>query len=70
MSTRYLHTMLRSSDIERTRPFLEALGYEFSRDIFERQQRVNHILFACVQELATEIARLRREVQALSQTTR
>jgi lactoylglutathione lyase len=29
----YLHTMLRSSDIERTRGFLEALGYEFSRDL-------------------------------------
>jgi len=31
---------------------------------------VNHILFACVQELATENARLRREVQALSHNTR
>ena len=30
---RYLHTMLRSSDIERTRPFLEALGFSFSRDL-------------------------------------
>lgn len=29
----YLHTMLRSSDIERTRAFLEALGYQFSRDL-------------------------------------
>jgi hypothetical protein len=44
--------------------------FEYSRDNFERQQRVNHILFACVQELATENARLRREVQALSQNTR
>jgi hypothetical protein len=44
--------------------------FEYSRDNFERQQRVNHTLFACVQELATENARLRREVQALSQNTR
>jgi lactoylglutathione lyase len=33
MTTHYLHTMLRSSDIDRTRPFLEALGYQFSRDL-------------------------------------
>lgn len=39
--------------------------FEYSRDNFERQQRVNHILFACVQELAIENARLRREMQAL-----
>jgi hypothetical protein len=43
--------------------------FEYSRDNFERQQRVNHVLFACVQELAVENARLRREVQALSQNT-
>jgi lactoylglutathione lyase len=30
---RYLHTMLRSSDIERTRPFLEALGFVFTREM-------------------------------------
>jgi hypothetical protein len=44
--------------------------FEYSRDNFERQQRVNHILFACLQELATQNARLRREVQALSQNPR
>jgi lactoylglutathione lyase len=33
MTTRYIHTMLRSSDIERTREFLEALGYVFGRDL-------------------------------------
>jgi lactoylglutathione lyase len=33
MPTRYLHTMLRSSDIDRTRRFLEALGYEFTREL-------------------------------------
>ena len=33
MTSRYLHTMLLSSDIERTRAFLEALGYEFTREL-------------------------------------
>ena len=32
--------------------------FEYSRDNFERQQRVNHVLFACVQELAIENAEL------------
>jgi hypothetical protein len=36
--------------------------FEYSRDNFERQRRVNHVLFACVQELAVENARLRQEV--------
>ena len=40
--------------------------YEFNRDNFERQRRVNQVLFACVQELAIELARQRRELQALS----
>jgi hypothetical protein len=35
--------------------------FEYSRDNFERQRRVNFVLFACVQELALEIARLRAE---------
>jgi hypothetical protein len=43
--------------------------FEYSRDNFERQQRVNHVLFACVQELAVENARLRREAQSLAQNT-
>jgi hypothetical protein len=43
--------------------------FEYSRDNFERQQRVNHVLFACVQELAIENARLRRDLQSLSQNT-
>jgi lactoylglutathione lyase len=30
---RYLHTMLRSSDLERTQAFLEALGYERTREV-------------------------------------
>jgi hypothetical protein len=37
--------------------------FEYSRDNFERQRRVNVILFACVQELALETARLRQELQ-------
>ena len=41
--------------------------YEFSRDNFERQRRVNQVLFACVQELAIETTRLRKEVRELSQ---
>ena len=36
--------------------------FEYSRDNFERQRRVNHVLFACVQELAIETARLRAEL--------
>jgi len=30
---RYLHTMVRTSDFDRTRGFLEALGYEFVREL-------------------------------------
>lgn len=40
--------------------------FEYSRDNFERQRRVNLVLFACVQELAAETARLREEVTRLS----
>jgi len=40
--------------------------FEYSRDNFERQRRVNDVLFACVQELAIENARLRRDLRALS----
>ena len=38
--------------------------FEYSRDNFERQRRVNDVLFACVQELAVENARLRRDLRA------
>jgi hypothetical protein len=44
--------------------------YEYSRDNFERQRRTNHVLFACVQELALETALLRREVRRLSALSR
>lgn len=37
--------------------------FEYSRDNFERQRRVNLVLFACVQELATETARLRHDLR-------
>ena len=37
--------------------------FEYSRDNFERQRRVNYVLFACVQELALETARLRAELR-------
>jgi len=40
--------------------------YEFNRDNFERQRRVNQVLFACVQELAIETTRLRRELRERS----
>jgi hypothetical protein len=40
--------------------------FEYSRDNFERQRRTNLVLFACVQELAVETARLRRELRRLS----
>lgn len=36
--------------------------FEYSRDNFERQRLVNQALFACVQELAVETAKLRREL--------
>ena len=40
--------------------------FEYSRDNFERQRRVNQVLFACVQELAAETARLRQQLQQQS----
>jgi hypothetical protein len=40
--------------------------FEYSRDNFERQRRMNEVLSACVQELAIETARLRQEVERLS----
>ncbi len=40
--------------------------FEYSRDNFERQRRVNQVLFACVQELTIETARLRRELEQRS----
>jgi hypothetical protein len=36
--------------------------YEYSLENFRRQQRVNRLLFACIEELAIENATLRREI--------
>jgi hypothetical protein len=36
--------------------------FDYSRDNFERQERVNLVLFACIQELAIENAALRRRM--------
>jgi hypothetical protein len=41
--------------------------FEYSQTNFKRQQRLNRILLACVEELAVENARLRRDVTSLSQ---
>jgi len=38
--------------------------FEYSRDNFERQRRVNQVLFACIQELAIENAALRKQLRA------
>lgn len=37
--------------------------FEYSQSNFLRQQRVNHVLFACVQQLAIENASLRRDLE-------
>ena len=34
--------------------------FEYSQDNFRRQQRINAVLFACIEDLAIENARLRR----------
>jgi hypothetical protein len=40
--------------------------FEYSQENFRRQQRVNRVLMACVEELAVENARLRRDLDALA----
>ncbi|HJZ70403.1 MAG TPA: hypothetical protein VKE51_01620 [Vicinamibacterales bacterium] len=42
--------------------------FEYSQENFRRQDRLNRVLFACVEELAIENARLRRALAARSQT--
>ena len=37
--------------------------YEYSVGNFERQERVNRLLIACIEELAIENARLRRDLE-------
>ena len=39
--------------------------YEYSLENFRRQQRVNRVLFACLEELAIENARLRHDLERL-----
>jgi hypothetical protein len=39
--------------------------FEYSQDNFRRQHHLNRVLLACIEELAIENARLRREVSAL-----
>ena len=38
--------------------------FEYSQDNFRRQDHLNRVLFACIEELAIENARLRRDVPA------
>ncbi len=40
--------------------------FEYSQDNFRRQDHLNRILFACIEELALENARLRREIESAS----
>jgi hypothetical protein len=40
--------------------------FEYSRNNFERQRHVNQVLFVCIQELAIENARLRRDLRSLA----
>jgi hypothetical protein len=40
--------------------------FEYSQENFRRQDHLNRILFACIEELAVENARLRREIKAAS----
>jgi hypothetical protein len=37
--------------------------FEYSQENFRRQQRINAVLFACIEDLAIENARLRREIE-------
>ena len=40
--------------------------FEYSQENFRRQDRLNRILFACIEELALENARLRRSIETAS----
>jgi hypothetical protein len=43
--------------------------YEYTVENFERQERVNRMLVACIEELAIENARLRRDIERLGART-
>ncbi len=38
--------------------------YEYSLENFRRQRRINTVLFACIEELAIENARLRTTIES------
>jgi hypothetical protein len=40
--------------------------FEYSQENFRRQDHLNRVLFACIEELALENARLRREITSAS----
>ncbi|HZD63841.1 MAG TPA: hypothetical protein VE200_13715 [Xanthobacteraceae bacterium] len=40
--------------------------FEYSQENFRRQDRLNRILFACIEELALENAHLRRRIESAS----
>ena len=40
--------------------------FEYSQGNFRRQDHLNRVLFACIEELALENARLRREIESAS----
>ena len=42
--------------------------FEYSQENFRRQDRLNRVLFACIEELAIENARLRQTLAARSHT--
>jgi len=42
---------------------------DYNRDNFRRQQRVNRLLAACIEELAIENARLRRDLMRIAERT-
>jgi hypothetical protein len=44
--------------------------YEYSLENFRRQRRVNKVLFACIEELAIENARLRHTVEGIAASGR
>ena len=41
--------------------------YEYSLENFRRQRRINSVLFACIEELAIENARLRQDIVAINE---
>jgi hypothetical protein len=43
--------------------------FEYSQENFRRQDRLNRILFACIEELALENARLRRRIETAASTS-